>query len=107
MAEHLSETAVSGHAPRVLDCPVPVCPPFEEHEFDFEVLTKPRTIQETIAALLSKAPNMPPIGSPENPYILMVPRWFEDKAEAEGTTSQAMADEMFRYDVKVEIVDGY
>lgn len=46
----------------------------------------------------------PSIGSAENPYVLFVPGWLEDRYVAEGTTAQAAADRLFRYKVRVEVV---
>lgn len=46
----------------------------------------------------------PFLGSEENPYILHVPGWMEDRAIEQGTTLQAIADKTFRYHTKVVVV---
>lgn len=46
----------------------------------------------------------PIVGSAKNPYTLHVPGWAEDRAIAEGTTCQEVANKTFRYHVKVIVV---
>ena len=48
-----------------------------------------------------------PIGTKDNPYVIVVPRWLQDRCEAEGTTAQALADETFRYPTRIEIAEDY
>lgn len=47
----------------------------------------------------------PMLGSEERPYELVVPRWVESRAEAQGDTCQAIADRLFRVKVHVVVVD--
>lgn len=48
-----------------------------------------------------------PIGTRDNPYVLVVPRWYEDRCIAEGTTAQAVADATLMYPTRVDVMEDY
>lgn len=48
-----------------------------------------------------------PIGTNDNPYVVIVPKWFEERRIAEGTTPQEVGDKMFRYATRVEVLEDY
>lgn len=69
--------------------------------------TGPGDVAEVLDALLAardRERELPPIGSVERPYELIVPGWMEDRAIAEGTTLQAVADRTLRYPTRVIVV---
>jgi hypothetical protein len=70
-------------------------------------MSEPEDVVDYLDKMIKRERNTPPIGSVDNPYLLYVPSWIEDRAIAEGTTSQEKADELFRYHVKVIIVEAY
>lgn len=51
------------------------------------------------------------IGTPDNPYVIVVPKWFEARCIAEGTTPQAVYDSTFRGSSfrhgRVEVLEDY
>lgn len=52
-----------------------------------------------------------PIGTAANPYVVVVPKWFEQRCIQEGTTPQALYDltygnTSFRHG-RVEVLDDY
>lgn len=49
----------------------------------------------------------PPLGSPERPFDLVVPGWFEDLARERGEDLQEAADETFSVSVRVTVVRDY
>lgn len=69
--------------------------------------TGPGDVVEVLDALLAARDReraLPPIGSAERPYELVVPGWMEARAIAEGTTIQAVADRTLRYHTRVIVV---
>lgn len=52
-----------------------------------------------------------PVGTAANPYVVVVPKWFEDRCAAEGTTAQEVYDYTYRGSSfqhgRVEIVEDY
>lgn len=48
-----------------------------------------------------------PIGTPDNPYVVYVPGWYEVQCVAAGTTPQEVADRTFRYATRVEVVQSW
>lgn len=61
-------------------------------------------VLDALLALRDRGRNEPLIGTAENPYVLHVPGWMEDRAAAEGTTLQEVADRVLRYPTRVEVV---
>lgn len=49
---------------------------------------------------------LPILGSPERPYVLIVPPWLETLAQERGGDLQDIADDTFRVAVKVEVYRG-
>lgn len=52
-------------------------------------------ILSAITAAVVAARNTPPIGTPDNPYVVYVPKWFEIAAAEEGVTPQQVYDKVF------------
>lgn len=52
-----------------------------------------------------------PVGTAANPYVVVVPKWFEDRCVAEGTTAQDVYDQTYRGSSfqhgRVEIMEDY
>lgn len=61
-------------------------------------------ILDMILAQRDREASLPIIGSKERPYQLLVPFWLEERAKEQGTTCQALADDLFRVAVDVQVV---
>jgi hypothetical protein len=64
-------------------------------------------ILEALSAMKAAADreqSLPPLGSEERPFELVVPGWYEDECIKQGTTAQQVADETLRYKTKVVVV---
>lgn len=66
-----------------------------------------------VVSMIQQARNAPapPVGTKDNPYVVVVPKWFEERCIAEGHSPQQVYDAVFAGSSfrhgRVEVLDDY